>query len=165
MLPLLAALLIASPAPDPLVPSPVALLDSAMARMGGRAALEGIVRIRREMMTQWQRVSFEARPYTDFPSYEQHADIRDYSQMAWRNTRRFFTGGAPQPPVIDIVKDTVGIRSFRAIWTPLNVAYVDERNELFTFAPERLLLLLRAAPDLQALRDTSIGGIAHARLE
>lgn len=143
---------------------PQAVLDSALARMGGRPALEGIVRIRREMMTQWQRVSFDERPYTDLPSYESHSDVRDYSQMAWRNTRRFVTAGPPQSPVIDIVKDTVAIRRLRDIWGPLNVAYVDERNELFTFAPERLLLLLRAASDLKGLRDTTMGGIVHARM-
>lgn len=145
-------------------PTPAAVLDSAIARMGGRPALEGIVRIRREMMTQWQRVSFDERPYTDFPSYEQHSDVRDYSQMAWRNTRRFLTGSATPQSIVDIVKDSVGIRLIRDQWTPLNVAYVDERNELFTFAPERLLLLAREATDLVALSDTTIGGLAHARV-
>ncbi len=164
MLSLLAALLLASPAPDSLTLAPSAVLDTALARMGGRSALEGIVRIRREMITQWQRVSFDERPYTDLPSYEQHADVRDYSQMAWRNTRRFLTGAVPQPSVVDIVKDTVAIRLFRDTWAPLNVAYVDERNELFTFAPERLLPLVGAASDRKALRDTTIGGFPHARL-
>jgi hypothetical protein len=145
-------------------PTPAAVLDSAIARMGGRPALEGIVRIRREMMTQWQRVSFDDRPYTDFPSYEQHSDVRDYSQLAWRNTRRFQNGSATPQSIVDIVKDTVGIRLFRDQWAPLNVAYVDERNELFTFAPERVLLLARAAADLKAGSDTMIGGVSHARV-
>jgi hypothetical protein len=45
---------------------------------------------------------------------------------------------------------------------PLNVAYVDERRELFAWAPERLVLELRAAPDLRAHADTVIAGDAHA---
>jgi hypothetical protein len=164
MLSLIAALLLASPGPDSITKAPTAALDTALARMGGRSALEAIVRIRREMITQWQRLSFEERPYTDLPSYEQHSDVRDYSQMAWRNTRRFLTGVVPQPSVVDIVKDTVAIRFFRDTWSPLNVAYVDERNELFTFAPERLLPLMSSASDRKALRDTSIGGRPHARV-
>jgi hypothetical protein len=149
---------------DP-APGATAIVDSAIARMGGRAALEGVVRIRRELITQWQRMSFEQRPYVDMPSYEHHFDVRDYSLMAWRNTRRFMTGGdANQQPVIDIVRDSVGIRLFRGQWNPLNVAYVDERDELFTFAPERLLLHLRAATDLKALSDTAIGGLPHHRV-
>lgn len=162
---LLAALLV-SPARNSTVPAstPAAVLDSTIARMGGRGALEGIVRIRREMMTQWQRMSFEDRPYMDMPSYEHQFDVRDYSQMAWRNTRYFMTGATTQQPVIDIVRDTVSIRYFRDQWMPLSIAYVDERNELFTFAPERLLLNLRGASDLSALSDTAIGGLAHRRI-
>ncbi|HWA15883.1 MAG TPA: hypothetical protein VG817_05600 [Gemmatimonadales bacterium] len=159
---LLAAVLLAG-SPGPVLPAPKAVLDSAIARMGGRSSLEGIVRIRREMLTQWQRVSFDTRPYTDAPSYEQHSDVRDYSQMAWRNTRTFL-GAGPPLPIVDIVKDTVGIRLIRDKWGPLNVAYVDERNELFTFAPERLLLLAREAHGLKTLPDSAIGGLAHARV-
>ncbi|MBK7594120.1 MAG: hypothetical protein IPJ11_02435 [Gemmatimonadetes bacterium] len=46
----------------------------------------------------------------------------------------------------------------------LNLAYVDERRELFAFAPERLVLQLRHDPALRQLADTTIDGAPHARL-
>ena len=46
----------------------------------------------------------------------------------------------------------VGMKPLRAgAWTTLNVAYVDERRELFAFAPERALLGARSARDLRML--------------
>ena len=139
-------------------------LDTAIARMGGAEALGRIERVRYELITQWQRTSFADVPYADQPSYEIHSDVRDYTIPAWRNTRRF-QGARPAPEVVDIVRDTVAIRRLGpAPWAPLNVAYVDERRELFAFAPERVLLLARGAPDLRALADTTIGGRPHARV-
>lgn len=140
-------------------PGALAIVDTALARMGGEAALQSIERVHYEMMTEWQRTSFDDRPYTDLPSYERHTDVRDYALGAWRNTRQF---GARS--VVDLVRDTVAVRDFGEGWTPLNVAYVDERDELFTYTPDRLVLALRAAADLRLLPDTSIDGLAHARV-
>ncbi|HEU4699220.1 MAG TPA: hypothetical protein VFS40_08570 [Gemmatimonadales bacterium] len=161
MLQLLLALALA--APDPRA---AALLDSAMARMGGADALRRIERVRTENLTQWQRTTFETRPYADQPSYEWHSDVRDYTIPAWRNTRRYgIPGSAAQTrEITDVVNDTVAIRLMQGKWAPLNVAYVDERRELFAFAPERVLLLARAAGDLRLLPDTVIGGLPHARV-
>jgi len=143
---------------------PASALDTAIARMGGAEALGRIERVRYELITQWQRTSFADVPYADQPSYEIHSDVRDYTIPAWRNTRRF-QGARPSPEVVDIVRDTVAIRRLGpAPWAPLNVAYVDERRELFAFAPERVLLLARGAPDLRVLADTAIGGRPHARV-
>ncbi|HXE57367.1 MAG TPA: hypothetical protein VNK43_05160 [Gemmatimonadales bacterium] len=159
---LLATLLQGPPAtPDPRA---ARLLDTAMARMGGAQALERIERVRLDMLTQWQRTAFDQRPYADLPSYEWHVDVRDYAIPAWRNTRRFKLGGVERE-VTDVVRDSVAIRRGPdGKWAPLNVAYVDERRELFTFAVERLLPLARHAPDLRLLADTTIAGIAHARI-
>jgi hypothetical protein len=140
-----------------------AQVDTAIARMGGTAALTRIERVRMEMMTQWQRTSFDDRPYTDLPSYERHSDVRDYAIPAWRNTRVFVSGGAPRE-IVDIVRDSVAVRSLNGAWGPLNVAYVDERKELFAFAADRLVLAARAAPDLKAGGDTAMGGIPHGRV-
>lgn len=148
-------------APDPRA---AAALDTALARMGGADQLRQIERARFEMMTQWQRLSFDPSPYPDQPSYERHTDVRDYAVPAWRNTRRF-SNGAAQMEITDIVRDSVGIRlGTTGTWGPLNVAYVDERREIFAFAPERLLLAARGATDLRALGDTTMGGAVHARV-
>ena len=160
MLSLLLMALAAAPAPDQ---AATAVVDTAIARMGGTAALTRIERVRMEMMTQWQRTSFDERPYTDLPSYERHSDVRDYTIPAWRNTRVFVSGGAPRE-IVDIVRDSVAIRNLNGAWQPLNVAYVDERRELFAFAADRLMLAARAAPDLKAATDTTIGHIAHRRV-
>jgi hypothetical protein len=158
---LLASLvLLARPAPDPRA---AAIVDNALHHMGGATALRGLTRVRLEMMTQWQRTSFDARPYTDLPSYERHTELRDYSIPAWRNLRRF-TAGATTREITDVVRDSVAIRRMNDAWAPLNVAYVDERRELFTFAPERVLLYARDAADLRALGDTTIGAVVHARV-
>ncbi|MEW5915875.1 MAG: hypothetical protein AB1762_05700 [Gemmatimonadota bacterium] len=146
-------------------------LDVAIARMGGADALARVERVRFESLTLWHRMTFEQRPFGDaVGSYERHSDLRDYTIPAWRNTRRFVSGAPVQFEIVDVVRDTVAIRyaptgpTAPAAWAPLNHAYLDERGELFTFAPERLLLAAKRA-DLKALADTSIDGLAHARLE
>lgn len=141
----------------------LAVVDSAISRMGGVEVLGRLERVRYELVTQWQRIVLDGRPYADRPSYEWHTDVRDYTIPAWRNTRRF---GTPAKPVelTDVVRDSVAIRRFNGPWKPLSVAYVDERRELFAFTPERLLPGLRGAPDLRSLSDTTIAGVPHARV-
>lgn len=158
-----AATLPAQSAPND--PRAVAVLDRAITRMGGEAALRSIRTLRMDVLTQWQRTHFADHPYADQPSFERNVDLRDYSTNAWRNTRSFIPNGS----TVDIVRDTVGGRSISlpnggAMLMPLNLAYVDERRELFAFAPERTLLLARDAGGLTLLADTSIGGLAHARV-
>jgi len=146
-------------------PRAEALLDSAMTRMGGADALRHITRARLEMMTQWQRISFDERPYVDAPSYERHSELRDYTIPAWRNTRRF-VGAGPLREMTDVVSDSVSIRLLPSAngWSPLSIAYVDERREVFAFSPERVLVLARDGGESRVLSDTSVGGIAHARI-
>jgi hypothetical protein len=167
---LFSALSLGAPARDWPPASPASsIVDTAIARMGGADALRRIERVKLEMMTQWQRIAFEDRPYADQPSYEWHSELRDYTIPAWRNTRRFGTATAWRE-ITDVVRDSVAIRRIAPaptappVWTPLSVAYVDERREIFTFVPERVLLAARAAADLRALADTTIGGVAHARI-
>lgn len=147
-------------------PRAVAVIEQAVTRMGGEAALRSITSIRLDVMTQWQRTGFASHPYADAPSYERNIELRDYTNRAWRNTRLFLP--SPQGSV-DIVRDTVGARTLsgpngQVVASPLNLAYVDERRELWAFAPERTLLAARDAGGLRALPDTSIDGVAHARI-
>jgi hypothetical protein len=158
---LIAALLLGSVSLP--APTPAERLDTAIARMGGEAALRRIERPRFEAMTQWLRTSFDGRPFADALSYESHSDLRDYTRMGWRNTRRFLPA-APGQETVDVVVDTVAIRGSGGLFAPLNAAYVDDRAEIFAFAPERLLLAARAAGDLRALRDTTVGGVAYVRV-
>jgi len=151
-------------------PAAAPALDTAIARLGGEDALRKIERVRFEMMTLWQRMSFEPRQSDLIGSYELHSDLRNYTLGAWRNTRRF-VGGPTLREMTDIVQKDAAIRRFPAgpdgtipPFAPLNIAYVDERKELFAFAPERLLLAARAASDLRALSDTTMLGLPHARV-
>ncbi|HKV51055.1 MAG TPA: hypothetical protein VJO52_07645 [Gemmatimonadaceae bacterium] len=154
-------------------PAPSAIVDTAIERMGGLDALRAIKTARYSMVTQWLSTTFSKRPFTDAPSYEMNTDMRDYPSRTWRNTRRFPNGDA-WTVVSDLVVDTIAARysdtplpsvanAGRTIdhWTALNVAYIDERRELFAFTPDRLLLNLHDARDLRARRDTTIGGVAH----
>lgn len=157
--------------------SATGLLDTAIARMGGESVVRGVKRARFEMMTQWQRTSFDAGPYADQPVYESHSDLRDYELGAWRNTRRFDNGRSTMQ-IVDVVRDGVAIRrspggpggvaspsvAAPGAWVPLNVAYVDEWREQRATAPERLLLAARDARDLRMLSDTIVGGAPHARV-
>lgn len=146
-------------------PRAVDVIDRAITRMGGEATLRGIRTLRMDVLTQWQRTHFSTHPYADQPSFERNVELRDYGSNAWRNTRSFIPNGS----TVDIVRDTVGGRSIAlpnggSMLMPLNLAYVDERRELFAFAPERTLLLAREAGGLTLLADTSIDGLAHARV-
>src|SRR5687768_11377526 len=80
------------PPPSSVLRPPPAALDTAIARMGGEDALRRIERVRFEMMTLWQRMTFDNRPSDLIGSYELHTDLRNYTLGAWRNTRRFVGG-------------------------------------------------------------------------
>jgi hypothetical protein len=150
------------------------IVDTAIARMGGLSALQGIRTARYRMAIQWLNPNFDARPYRDSPGYELDTDYRDYDARIWRNTRRFPTG-SNWLEYIDLVVDTVAARQgpnlTRSIptpagvidgWAPLDIAYIDERRELFALTPDQLLLRLREARDLSSHADTLIGGIRHS---
>ena len=153
-------------APDPVT---AALLDRAIARMGGDSALRSIQTLRLDVMTQWVRTNFASQPFADAPSYERNVELRDYANRAWRNTRTF-VGGGPAISITDLVRDTVAARlmprgpNAPPEWGPLNLAYVDERRELFAFAPERLVITLRDDANVRRLADTTMDGEVHARL-
>ncbi|MBK8249869.1 MAG: hypothetical protein IPK85_21120 [Gemmatimonadetes bacterium] len=146
-------------------------VERAIARMGGLPALQRIQRVRFEQMTLWHRQTFESRPFSDVVgSYERVSDLRDYSLPAWRNTRRPVSAAASPFTMTDLVRDSVAARlaptapNAPAAWTALNMAYVDERRELFTFAPDRVLLAARASTDLRPLADTLIDRRAYHRV-
>lgn len=140
-----------------------ALLDSALAPMGGLSALQSIEQVRLEVMTEWQRTEFDANRTPIVLSYELSTELRDYTRPAWRYTRRFYSPNGPFQ-VIDIVTDSVAAVEMDGQWRPQNVAYVEERDEVFTFAPERIVRLVREAADSRALSDTVIGGVRYARV-
>lgn len=145
-------------------PRATALLDSTIDRMGGRAALERVHRLRVDQITEWNRVVMDDRPQTPVSSYEWSTELRDYQRPAWRYVRRN-PGPTGWREIINVVPDTVG--TIQVAGTPiraLSVAYVDERDELFATSPERVVLLARAATDLRLTTDTTIGGVPHARV-
>lgn len=139
------------------------ILDRAIARMGGQSLLRSVRRVRFDMTTQWLHTTFDNAPYADMPGYERHTDVRDYTLGAWRNTRRFAFANAWHD-VVDIVRDSVAARDVGTGLQPLNVAYVDERDELFAYTPDRLLLRMRDAGDLRVGTDTTVYGEQFARL-
>ena len=167
----------ARPLPTPAAERADAVLDRAMERMGGEAALRDVRRVRLEMITQWLRTTFSDRPGADVPSYEINTELRDYTVPAWRNARRFPTFPSAGD-LVDVVSDSVAIRQSTVgipkgaasaaapagAWVPLNIAYVDERRELFAVAPERVLLLAKDAADRRVLADTTVDGVRHARV-
>jgi hypothetical protein len=147
----------------PLDPAARAILDTAMARMGGLTALTAVERMRLEVMTEWQRTAFETDRPPVILSYELSTELRDYTIPAWRYSRRFFSPNGTSG-VVDLVSDSVAAMALNGQWRPQNVAYVDERDEVFTFAPERILALARGAADVRALSDTLIDGARYARV-
>lgn len=134
-------------------PDARSVVATALAHMGGEDALRAVERVHLDMTTQWQRTGFRDVPWTDRPSFEDHTDIRDYTIPAWRNTRLF-----PGRAIVNVVRDSVATTDFGPGPQPLSIAYVDEREELFVYSPDRLLLLLADAPDLAAAPDTVVGG-------
>ncbi|HEY7234457.1 MAG TPA: hypothetical protein VH539_09935 [Gemmatimonadaceae bacterium] len=155
------ALLLRGPAP--VDPSAQAILDTALAHMGGATALGAVERMRLEVMTEWQRVEFAPRRAPVILSYELSTELRDYTIPAWRYSRRFYSPNGTAE-VIDLVTDSVAATAMNGRWRPQNIAYVDERDEVFTFAPERVVRLARDAADARTLADTAIGGERYARV-
>ncbi|MEQ9401109.1 MAG: hypothetical protein RJQ04_18225 [Longimicrobiales bacterium] len=133
-------------------------VERAIDLMGG-PALASVSRVRLDMMTQWQRTGYRDVPGSDRPSFEPHTDVRDYTIPAWRNTRDF---GARK--IVNVVRDSVAATSFGDGFQPQSVAYVDERDELFLYTPDRLMLALRAAPDLRTEGDTVVAGERFRRV-
>ncbi len=170
---ILLLLLATLPGPAHAQRTATSVVQVAVDRMGGLPLLEKVERAHIEQVTLWHRQTFEDRPFGDLVgSYERVTDQRDYTLPAWRNTRRFLGGGAPAGfEIIDLVRDSVAARfsptgpNAPAAWGPLNIAYVDERRELFTFSPERLLPLALRDGNLALLPDTSIDGEPHARVK
>ena len=154
------ALLLSSAAPDP---AARAILDTAIAHMGGLAALTAVDRMRLEVMTEWQRTDFATDRPPVILSYELSTELRDYTIPAWRYSRRFFSPNGTSG-VVDLVADSVAAMELNGRWRPQNVAYVDERDEVFAFAPERVLVLAHEAADARALPDTLIEGVQYARV-
>ncbi len=140
------------------------ILNTAIDRMGGAVALRSVQRVRTETMTEWYRLTFDDRPHATASGYEWGTEFRDYALPAWRNTRRPLNANGFGAEIVNLVVDTVASVRFGGIWRPLNVAYVDERTELFTFAPERVLLLALDAPDASALTDTVIDHVTYRRV-
>ena len=134
-----------------------------MAHMGGAEALRGVHRLRIEVITEWQRTTLDRRPMTQVVGYEWSTELRDYDMPAWRYSRKFF-GATGLNEVIDLVTDSVAAVAFKGTWRPQNTAYVEERNEVFALTPERVMLLVRDAPDVRLLPDTTIGGTRYARV-
>ena len=135
----------------------LALVRNAVRLTGEEETLRSVTQVSFDMITQWQRTSFRALPFTDRPSFEPHRDVRDYSIPAWRNTRDFGTRS-----ITNVVRDSVAVTDLGQGFRPLSSAYVDERDELFVYTPDRLLLALLDAPDLDAEPDTALGGEPHA---
>jgi hypothetical protein len=154
-------------------PSAASIVDTAIARMGGASTLQSIKTARYHMALQWLNPTFDARPFRDAPGYEFDTDYRDYGARIWRNARRFANGGG-WLEYLDLVVDTVAARQGANLsksiptpagvidgWAPLDIAYIDERRELFALTPDRLLLDLASATNLKARADTVIAGIRH----
>jgi len=149
---------------------PVALLDRGLRHMGGRERVAAVTRVRLDMITMWQRIYFDDVPYPDvFPTndgYEHNVEVRDYSIPAWRNTRHFsLAEGGQARMLVDLVRDSVAMYQLPGQdFQPQNIAYVDERNELFAYTPDRLMLWAREADDLAAAGDTVVAGVPHVRV-
>jgi hypothetical protein len=159
--------MLAAQAPRPADPD--ALIARGIARMGGEAALRSVRSLRLDVLTQWLRPASRALPFDAMGSYERNVELRDYTTASWRNSR-YISPTAVAPFVVDVVRDTIAARLMPRArgeapsWGPLNVAYVEERRELFGFAPDRLLLALTDGRPVRRLPDTTIAAEPHARL-
>lgn len=163
-MPFIASLLLAASLGVPRVePTAAALIDSAIARMGGRTALENVSRLHIEGMTEWYRTVLDDRMATPVSSFERFTEWRDYTRPAWRYVRRF-AGPTGWQEIVDVVTDTAAIIRSAGKWGALSVAYVDERNELFATSPERVLLLARRSGDARLAADTTILGRTYKRI-
>ena len=97
-------------------PRAVAVIDTAISRMGGLTALEQVSRMRIEQMTEWNRTVFDDRIDVPVSSFERDTELRDYTIPAWRYTRRFIGHSSTTQELIDVVPDTAATIQSAPTW-------------------------------------------------
>jgi hypothetical protein len=95
-------------------PAPLAaneIVDTAIARMGRPAMLQGLSRVRLQQVVQWLTLRLDDQPHVDAPSYNVISELRDYRLNSSRSSRRITNGNTPTgwSDWLVVVQDTVAM--------------------------------------------------------
>lgn len=148
-------------------------LASAMSAMGGEAKLNGIRAIEYRAVGTRMMVEQSERPTG--PYFIDHFRLHEIRDLAHNRTRIEQTDGAyaadkwwlqqPDPlPNVTILNDDVAAIPQGDKFAFGGGFLVQENQEQFAFAPERLLTTASAARDLRLLADVTLHGVRHHAL-
>jgi glyoxylase-like metal-dependent hydrolase (beta-lactamase superfamily II) len=137
----------------------LALIDQAIAAMGGEGALKNIRSLTLETAGHNWALEQSERPEGPWLStYVQATEIRDYAnnRRTVETQQRNWTSPKWSVPVSMVVADSVAARTNGQRWAAALPSDVEAWNETAALAPERLLFTARSASDLRALPDETL---------
>jgi hypothetical protein len=148
----------ASPAPDPAARG---LVKTAVARMGGEAALRSLETLRFETVGYRNLLEQSERPEGPWiPQIERTVEVWDTRGGRWQET----TDGAAADQSFTlrtIVAGNAAARKFGERWLPTGRSAVLEAREWMALSPQQILLAALAAEDLRRDADREFQGVSH----
>lgn len=144
-------------------PDAVAIVDRAIAAMGGEAALKAVQTLQIEGMGHTYALEQSERPEGPYlVSYEQLSEIRDHARARLRRKQEQRNWSATNWSGGTLVgADGVAAIQFGAQWRPHQPQQLAQIQRDMALSPERLLFTARAAADLRAAPGRELHGIAN----
>jgi hypothetical protein len=152
------------PAAQSRAADPRALVAEAIAAMGGESVLTSLRSLELDVVGhEWATEQSERPEGPWLAQYMQRVEVRDLANRRLRYSMQGRDWNAakwsPDPPLFTIVAGDVAARTNGQRWGPGSPNDVKDAAELFSLAPERLLLTAKNASDLSAARSRQLHGV------
>ena len=141
-----------------------ALIAAAIAACGGEARLTGLRSLRLDAIGHEWALEQSERPEGPWlPHYIQTIEVRDleHARLRRQSQTRDWNFAQWSPASSVVVANGVAARTNGQRWAPGGVGDVHDAEDIFAFAPERLLLTARAAPDLATAPAKTLQGVVQ----
>ena len=151
----------ATAAPAQPDPSALRLVETAVERMGGTAALSSLSTMRLEWVGYRNLLEQSERPEGPWiPQVERTVEIRDVRGGRWDETTEATIADTTYS-IRTVVADGMAARRFGESWGPAGKAEIVEAQEWMALSPQQVLLDAAAALDLRREPDTILQGVPH----
>jgi hypothetical protein len=143
---------------------PTAIVANAIEAMGGETVLTSLRSLELDVVGhEWATEQSERPEGPWLAQYMQRIEVRDLPNRRLRYSMQGRDWNAamwsPQPPLITIVAGDVAARTNGQRWMPGSPNDVKDAAEIFSLAPERLLLTAKNAPDLTTAKSRRLHGV------